>query len=163
MHESEKWKWSRSVVSTLSDPMDCSPPGSSVHGILQAWVLDWVPSPSPRFALFLRCLLTSFSWNSLPLSFPIPPLSILIWKHACPHYSVFGLSLFFCLLFTYSFFFNNHFYFLIRSLETFYFTCNSLFLFVSSGSFKVSLVCSIQRRIQLLCGFNSWKTTFSMS
>ena len=27
--------------STLSDPMDCSPPGSSVHGILQARVLEW--------------------------------------------------------------------------------------------------------------------------
>ena len=27
---------------TLSDPMDCSPPGSSVHGILQAGVLEWV-------------------------------------------------------------------------------------------------------------------------
>ena len=27
---------------TLSDPMDCSPPGSSVHGILQAKVLEWV-------------------------------------------------------------------------------------------------------------------------
>ena len=27
---------------TLSDPMDCSPPGSSVHGILQARVLEWV-------------------------------------------------------------------------------------------------------------------------
>ena len=26
---------------TLSDPTDCSPPGSSVHGILQARVLDW--------------------------------------------------------------------------------------------------------------------------
>ena len=27
---------------TLSDPMDCSPPGSSVHGIFQARVLEWV-------------------------------------------------------------------------------------------------------------------------
>ena len=27
---------------TLHDPMDCSPPGSSVHGILQARVLEWV-------------------------------------------------------------------------------------------------------------------------
>ena len=27
---------------TLCDPMDCSPPGSSVHGILQARVLEWV-------------------------------------------------------------------------------------------------------------------------
>ena len=26
---------------TLSDPMDCSPPGSSIHGILQAKVLEW--------------------------------------------------------------------------------------------------------------------------
>ena len=26
---------------TLSDPMDCSPPGSSVHGIFQATVLEW--------------------------------------------------------------------------------------------------------------------------
>ena len=24
-----------------SDPMDCSPPGSSVHGIFQAKVLEW--------------------------------------------------------------------------------------------------------------------------
>ena len=42
MHESEKWKWSRSVVSDSSDPMDCSLPGSSVHGIFQAKVLEWV-------------------------------------------------------------------------------------------------------------------------
>ena len=27
---------------TLSDPMDCSPPGSSIHGICQARVLEWV-------------------------------------------------------------------------------------------------------------------------
>jgi len=27
---------------TLSDPMDCSPPGSSVHGVFQARVLEWV-------------------------------------------------------------------------------------------------------------------------
>ena len=26
---------------TLSDPMHCSPPGSSVHGIFQARVLEW--------------------------------------------------------------------------------------------------------------------------
>ena len=31
---------------TLSDPRDCSPPGSSVHGIFQARVLEWgAPSP----------------------------------------------------------------------------------------------------------------------
>ena len=41
MHESEKSKWSRSVVSDSIDPMDCSPPGSSIHGIFQAKVLEW--------------------------------------------------------------------------------------------------------------------------
>ena len=34
--------------STLGDPMDCSPPGSSVHGILQARLLEWVAISSPR-------------------------------------------------------------------------------------------------------------------
>ena len=27
---------------TLCNPMDCSPPGSSIHGILQARILEWV-------------------------------------------------------------------------------------------------------------------------
>ena len=31
---------------TVSYPMDCSPPGSSVHGIFQARVLEGVPLPS---------------------------------------------------------------------------------------------------------------------
>ena len=34
--------------STLCDPVDCSPPGSSVHGILQARVLECVVMPSSR-------------------------------------------------------------------------------------------------------------------
>ena len=29
----------------LCDPVDCSPPGSSVHGILQAKILEWVAMP----------------------------------------------------------------------------------------------------------------------
>ena len=33
---------------TLCDPMDCGPPGSSVHGILQARVLEWLAIPSSR-------------------------------------------------------------------------------------------------------------------
>ena len=32
---------------TLSDPMDCSLPGSLVHEICQARVLEWAPLPSP--------------------------------------------------------------------------------------------------------------------
>ena len=30
---------------TLCDPMDCNLPGSSVHGILQARILEWVAMP----------------------------------------------------------------------------------------------------------------------
>ena len=33
---------------TLCDPMDCSPSGSSVRGILQARILQWVAMPSSR-------------------------------------------------------------------------------------------------------------------
>ena len=33
---------------TLCDPMDCSPPGSSVHGILQARIVEWVAISSSR-------------------------------------------------------------------------------------------------------------------
>ena len=33
---------------TLCDPVDCSPPGSSVHGILQERILEWVAMPSSR-------------------------------------------------------------------------------------------------------------------
>ena len=32
---------------TLYDPMDCSLPDSSVHGILQARILEWVAIPFP--------------------------------------------------------------------------------------------------------------------
>ena len=37
-----KRKWSRSFSLTLCNPLDCSLPGSSVHGILQARILEWV-------------------------------------------------------------------------------------------------------------------------
>ena len=33
---------------TVCDPMDCSPPGSSVHGILQAKIWEWVVIPFSR-------------------------------------------------------------------------------------------------------------------
>jgi len=32
----------------LCDPMDCSPPGSCLHGILQARILEWVAIPFSR-------------------------------------------------------------------------------------------------------------------
>ena len=36
---------------TLCYPTDCSPPGSSVHGIPQARILEWVAMPSSRESL----------------------------------------------------------------------------------------------------------------
>ena len=45
---------------TLSDPMDCSLPGSSIHGIFQARVLEWVditPGMSPRLTFMTIILL----------------------------------------------------------------------------------------------------------
>ena len=54
---------------TLYDPMDCSPPGSSVHGILQARILEWVAVPSFRknpvqrtSVFFCICHFVCFLW-----------------------------------------------------------------------------------------------------
>ena len=45
-------KWKKVLVSqscpTLCDPMDCKMPGSSVHGIHQARILEWVAIPFSR-------------------------------------------------------------------------------------------------------------------
>ena len=37
-----------SMDMSLGDPMDCSLPGSSVHGVLQAIILEWVAIPFSR-------------------------------------------------------------------------------------------------------------------
>ena len=41
-------------VQQLCDPMDCSPPGSSVVGILQGRILEWTASPFSRECFQLR-------------------------------------------------------------------------------------------------------------
>ena len=46
--ESEKKVLVLQTCPTLCDPMDCNPPGSSVHGILQARILEWVAIPFSR-------------------------------------------------------------------------------------------------------------------
>ena len=51
---------------TLCNPMDCSPPGSSVHGILQARILEWVAisfsrgSSQPRNRTQVSCFTDRF-------------------------------------------------------------------------------------------------------
>ena len=46
-------KWLQSCL-TVCDSTDCSPPGSSVHGILQARILEWVTMPSSRGSSWAR-------------------------------------------------------------------------------------------------------------
>ena len=71
--------WGRTHISalrapsfpTLCDPMDCSPPGSSVHGILQARVLEWVAvllCRGPSRPTDRTCLSYVGRWILLPLS-----------------------------------------------------------------------------------------------
>ena len=57
---------------TLCDPLDCSLPGFSVHGILQARILEWVTISFPR-GIFLtqgsnQCLLNLLHWQVGSLS-----------------------------------------------------------------------------------------------
>ena len=72
LKEFERW-WYRKVkvlvtqfCPTLCDPMDCSPPVSSVHGILQTRILEWVAisycreSSWPRAWTWVSCIAGSF-------------------------------------------------------------------------------------------------------
>ena len=78
----------------LCGPMDCSRPGSSVHGILQARILKWVAMPSsksssqPKDRTQISCIAGRFFtiWASrvyilIPTSWFIPSLSIPFGDH----------------------------------------------------------------------------------
>ena len=54
---------------TLSDPMDCSPRGSSVHGICQARVLEWVAIAFSK----RKCSLLYFPYYLVDVSHEPPP------------------------------------------------------------------------------------------
>ena len=41
---------------TLSDPMECSPPGSSVHGSFQARVLEWIKKKKKQTNKKIQCM-----------------------------------------------------------------------------------------------------------
>ena len=63
---------------TLCDPMDCSPPGSSVHGISHARILEWVAisstrrSSQPRDWTCISCLAGRFFFTTGPPRKPSP-------------------------------------------------------------------------------------------
>ena len=78
---------------TLCNPVDCSPPGSPVHGVLEARVLMWVAVPFSRGSSltqglnpYLLCLLY---WQEgfLPLAPPEKPyiFTLYIYVHTYTH------------------------------------------------------------------------------
>ena len=76
---------------TLCNPIDCTPPGSSVHGILQARLLEWVAMPSsrgsfrPRDRTCVSCSLCTRQAGTLPLVPPGKP-------NACYNLSIICIS-----------------------------------------------------------------------
>ena len=76
----EKWKLVVRSCLILSDPTDCSPPGSSVHRILQARMLDWVAisssreSSQPRDVTLVSCIAGRFFSHQGSLSELSPTL-----------------------------------------------------------------------------------------
>ena len=73
---------------TLSDSMDCSLPGSSVHGIFQARVLEWVAIAFSRNFFFFLLMIFKF-FNSIQLFegrcvvIHVSFLISAIWKVTC--------------------------------------------------------------------------------
>ena len=54
------WRFSHEVMSNSCNPMDCNPPGSSVHGISQARTLEWVAIPFSRDGTWVSCIAGRF-------------------------------------------------------------------------------------------------------
>ena len=73
---------------TLCDPMDDSPSGSSVHGILQARILEWVALPfskgssQPRDWTQVSCIAGGFFtvWATRHSSLAMPSLRLIFWS-----------------------------------------------------------------------------------
>ena len=95
------------LCSTLCGPMDCSPPGSSVHGISQARILKWVAishstgsfwtrglacisciSCNGRWVLYHRILFLLIEFSAVLSRLVVP---LLMWRQACA--AVYGAPL----------------------------------------------------------------------
>ena len=61
---------------TLYDRMDCSPPGSSVHGILQARILEWVIIPFSKGSPGIEPRSPALYADSLPHEPPRKPMNV---------------------------------------------------------------------------------------
>ena len=58
---------------TLCDPMDCTLPGSSVHGIFQARVLEWIAFPTPGEKLYTLIILVKVQHFIIGFDLPLYP------------------------------------------------------------------------------------------
>ena len=67
---------------TLCNPMDCSQPGSSVHGILQARMLELFPSPDDLPNPGIEPMSPALQVDSLPTELPGKPINIGLSCHA---------------------------------------------------------------------------------
>ena len=54
---------------TLSNPMDCSPPGSSIHGICQARILEWGAIAFSDLYIYICIFLKKFRFMLLPFTY----------------------------------------------------------------------------------------------
>ena len=71
---------SLSSCPTLCDPMDCSLPGSSVHGIFQARVLEPFPSPGDLPDPGIKPRSPALQADALPSEIPIGDFKSLFFK-----------------------------------------------------------------------------------
>ena len=69
------------LCSTLCNPMECSPPGSSVHVILQVRIMKWVATPSSRgsSSLGIKPVSLVLQADSLQLSYWGSPGEFIKW------------------------------------------------------------------------------------
>ena len=72
---------------TFCNPMDCNPPGSSVHGIFQARILEWVAIPffSGSSQTKDQTQVSSLQADSLP---PEPPGKSLSCEFSCKYWNL---------------------------------------------------------------------------
>ena len=79
---------------TLCDPMDCSPPGSSVHGILQTRILEWVAIsfskgsswPRDRTCISCICRRILYYWTTWETQSDMN--SVLFSKNCVPNFTL---------------------------------------------------------------------------
>ena len=90
---------------TLCHPVDCSVLGSSIHGIFQARILEWVSISFPRGSSRPRTQTHVLGSNNIPLyekqiyapnylkaSFPF--FSLIFWNvHSCPSFPIIDLQI----------------------------------------------------------------------